>query len=137
MIGMGSKVMLNDKGRHKVPKEDEGKVFEVRSKPFEMFGTMCVLLKEKVGCYPIRDLTEVEEISGEGEELERYHSIGTVEECQEARERQKARKPNKRYKTKYIWDGAYCPICGCGITERWNCCQSCGQAIDWSNKDDR
>lgn len=83
MIGMGSKVRLNDKGRHKVSKEDEGKIFEVRSKPFEMFGTMCVLLKEKVGCYPIRDLTEVEEISEEGEELERYRSIGTIEECRE------------------------------------------------------
>lgn len=60
MIGMGSKVMLNDKGRHKVPKEDEGKVFEVRSNPFEMFGTQCVLLKGKMGGYAISELIEVE-----------------------------------------------------------------------------
>lgn len=61
MIGMGSKVKLNDKGRHKVSKEDEGKVFEVRSEPFEICGTMCVLLKGKRGGYAIDALTEVEE----------------------------------------------------------------------------
>lgn len=60
MIGMGSKVMLNDKGRHKVSKEDEGKVFEVRSNPFEICGTKCVLLKGKRGDYAIDALIEVE-----------------------------------------------------------------------------
>lgn len=58
---MGSKVMLNDKGRHKVSKEDEGKIFEVRSNPFEMFGTQCVLLKGKMGGYARSELIEVEE----------------------------------------------------------------------------
>lgn len=53
-------------------------------------------------------------------------------ECREARERQGAKKPNGRYKTRHMWDGAYCPMCRCGITARWNFCQSCGQAIDWS-----
>lgn len=60
MIGMGSKVMLNDKGRHKVSKEDEGKIFEVRSNQFEICGTQCVLLKGKRGGYAIDALTEVE-----------------------------------------------------------------------------
>ncbi len=60
MIGMGSKVMMNDKGRYKVSKEDEGKVFEVRSNPFEICGTQCVLLKGKRGGYAIDALTEVE-----------------------------------------------------------------------------
>lgn len=60
MIGMGSKVMLNDKGRYKVSKEDEGKVFEVRSNPYEICGTQCVLLKGKRGGYAIDALTEVE-----------------------------------------------------------------------------
>lgn len=65
------------------------------------------------------------------EELQQYRSIGTVEECREAREKQRAKKPNGRYKTRHMWDGAYCPICKCGITARWNFCQSCGQAINW------
>lgn len=66
------------------------------------------------------------------EEIQQYREIGTVDECREARERQERKKPNGRYKTRYIWDSAYCPVCGCGITARWNFCQSCGQAIDWS-----
>lgn len=65
--------------------------------------------------------------------LDQYRSIGTVEECREAREKQRTKKPKGRYKMKYIWDAAYCPACGCGITARWNFCQGCGQAIDWSN----
>lgn len=65
-------------------------------------------------------------------EIQQYQAIGTVDECREARERQERKKPNGRYKTRYIWDSAYCPVCGCGITARWNFCQSCGQAIDWS-----
>lgn len=64
--------------------------------------------------------------------LQQYRSIGTVEECREAVERKKSQKVNGRYKTTYIWDAGYCPSCNCGITERWNYCQNCGQAIDWS-----
>ncbi len=66
-------------------------------------------------------------------EIQYYRSIGTVEECREARERQIPIKPKGIYKTRYIWDSAYCPVCGCGITERWNFCQSCGQAISWES----
>lgn len=66
-------------------------------------------------------------------EIEEYKAIGTVEECRAAVEKQRAKKPNGRYKTRHIWDGAYCPMCGCGITARWNFCQSCGKAIDWSD----
>lgn len=66
-------------------------------------------------------------------ENEKYHEIGTVEECREARERQIPIKPKGIYKTRYIWDSAYCPVCGCGITARWNFCQSCGQAISWES----
>lgn len=65
--------------------------------------------------------------------LEEYIKIGTVEECREARERQIPIKPKGIYKTRYIWDSAYCPVCGCGITARWNFCQSCGQAISWES----
>lgn len=61
MIGMGSKVMLNDKGRYAVLKEDEGKIFEVRSNQFEICGAKCVLLKGKQGGYAVDALIEVEE----------------------------------------------------------------------------
>lgn len=58
-----------------------------------------------------------------------------LNECREARERQRAKKPNGRYKTRHMWDVAYCPTCRCGITARWNFCQGCGQAINWSEID--
>lgn len=75
------------------------------------------------------------------EQLDEYKEIGTVEECREAVEKQKAKKPNIR-KTKfsimYI-----CPTCGCYLIqkyddeEEWFCgqqynsCPDCGQAIQW------
>lgn len=67
------------------------------------------------------------------EEIQKYRTIGTVEECREAREKQRPIKPKGRYETRYIWDGGYCPICECGITSRWNFCQNCGQAISWES----
>ena len=69
MIGMGSKVVMNSKGKYKVSEEDKGKVFEVRSNPFEMLGTICVLLKGKVGGYAIDGLTEVTKMT-ENETIE-------------------------------------------------------------------
>ena len=51
----------------------------------------------------------------------------------QALEKQIPKKPKDRYKTRYIWDSAYCPICNCGITARWRYCQCCGQKLDWSD----
>ena len=48
-----------------------------------------------------------------------------------ALEKQIPKKPKDRYKTRYIWDSAYCPICNCGITARWSYCQCCGQKLDF------
>lgn len=85
-------------------------------------------------------------------ENEKYHEIGTVEECREARERQWAKKPiiKSKKKTK-IQTGDYvdvkCPCCeedifSCFHYPPWNDsqkshkhCENCGQAIDWSDKD--
>lgn len=50
-----------------------------------------------------------------------------------ALEKQIPKKPKDRYKTNYVWDSAYCPICNCGITARWGYCQCCGQKLDWSD----
>lgn len=68
-------------------------------------------------------------------EIQQYRGIGTVEECLEAVEKQKPKKPKKvtnsgvRYTDEYV-----CPNCeqhftGTGIAEY---CYHCGQAIDWN-----
>ena len=84
-------------------------------------------------------------------EVQRYREIGTVEDCREAVEKQKPKKPkeilrhrggfemqycpncdtdyqvDRRYKIK---DG-YCPACGKLLDSAFrNYCANCGQAID-------
>ena len=82
------------------------------------------------------------------DELEQYHAIGTVEECREAREKQKPKAPKDELKINPVIDGngAYvdadmtvyllCPNCGelVGIDEDIDrFCHECGQAIDNEN----
>lgn len=69
------------------------------------------------------------------EEIQQYRAIGTIEECREARERQRSKKPiishigqvNDRGK-------AHCPNCRQDIhgIGRIRHCFYCGQFIDWS-----
>lgn len=64
-------------------------------------------------------------------ENEKYHEIGTVEECREARERQRAKKPIR------IIVGAHdstdgCPVCKKTFYEKVNFCSRCGNAINWN-----
>ena len=67
-------------------------------------------------------------------DLAAYKYIGALEECREAVEKQ-IRKPAKNpYGTSYIWKAGYCPVCGCGVTARWDYCQCCGQHIWWGEK---
>lgn len=85
------------------------------------------------------------------EQLAEYEAIGTVEECREAMERQRAKKPlqgepfswidsvkvGRRWKevrkTSY---GHACPNCGKSIAKlNGEYCSKCGQAIDWSDAD--
>lgn len=94
------------------------------------------------------------------EEIQRYRSIGTVEECREAVERQRAKKPilcmnevsgmfvdyadgHGEYKTQ-MNNWWRCPCCnevvGQGVIvhkhihdqRKKKYCDNCGQAIDWS-----
>ncbi len=64
------------------------------------------------------------------EEIQKCRAIGTVEECQEAREKQIPKKP--------IHDGLYaCPNCHTIMLQgafeaRGKCCKECGQVLDWS-----
>lgn len=68
-------------------------------------------------------------------ELDAYKEIGTVEECREAVEKQKPKKP---VKDKYHHN--CCPNCGWIVSgeggygeEFCPHCENCGQAIQWDN----
>lgn len=77
------------------------------------------------------------------EEIQQYHSIGTVEECRKAREKQRAKKPIDEYIhcISKVHQGN-CPVCGnhvyadlCNITPM-KYCQYCGQALSWERDDE-
>lgn len=93
----------------------------------------------------IKGFDEVQEMlkeyrEGGALELQQYRSIGTVEECREARERQRGKK------VEYITDmktlgmlNGICPVCGETIHIDRGCksnnsyCINCGQKLDWSD----
>lgn len=64
-------------------------------------------------------------------QLKQYEEIGTLEQCREALNKQAEKIVRDQQKTKYIWAAGYCPVCGTGITSRWNYCQNCGQKVKW------
>lgn len=71
--------------------------------------------------------------------LSDYCKSGTVEECREAAEKQKAKEPKLKYKPRFLGKTTYtCPNCGnCCLEEfanerqRNNYCWDCGQKLDW------
>ena len=72
-------------------------------------------------------------------EAQQYREIGTVEECREAVEKQKLKKP---VKDKYNHN--CCPNCGWIVSgeggygeEFCPHCENCGQAIRWENLEGR
>lgn len=90
-------------------------------------------------------------------EIQQYREIGTVEECQETREKQKPKKPiwkqgigivHKDYADGHgetveeKWTDWVCPNCGWFVGEQYiprrhnqrksNYCSRCGQKINWS-----
>ena len=67
------------------------------------------------------------------EEIQQYWKIGTVEECMEAVEKQKPKKP-RILSSRGGKGGKYCvcPRCN-GVTGKYiSYCRSCGQAIQWN-----
>lgn len=71
-------------------------------------------------------------------EIQQHRAIGTVEECREARERQRGKKPNKSDAQPYFrkhYNNIYsCPLCNKKLTyHKQKKCQYCGQSIAWSD----
>lgn len=68
------------------------------------------------------------------EEIQQYRLLGAVEECRDAMEKQKAKKP-----VKDEYNHKCCPRCGWIVYKdefdgRYlPHCENCGQAIDWSD----
>lgn len=64
------------------------------------------------------------------EEIQQYRKIGTVEECREAVEKQKPKKPHRNYEK---FSGLWCK-CGWYLGQKRDLgikyCPNCGQAID-------
>ena len=64
------------------------------------------------------------------EEIEQYRTIGTVEECRAAVEKQTAKRP------RIIGNAMICPSCPrCFKSASPTYCPSCGQMIDWGNEE--
>lgn len=63
-----------------------------------------------------------------------YREIGTVEECREAVEKQRPKKPVLRNDNGKLRKS--CPVCGCFFSPLSRSCPKCGQAILQENKDD-
>ena len=66
-----------------------------------------------------------------GKMLKQYEDIGNLEMCCDARNKQIEKPVKDQRGTTYIWASGYCPVCGTGITSRWNYCQNCGQKVKW------
>lgn len=75
-------------------------------------------------------------------ELLQYRKIGTVEECREAVEKQKSKKPDYEgdglSDGQLVYDTWICPPCGQHYEvdcDRYDYCPNCGQILDWSGAD--
>ncbi len=67
-----------------------------------------------------------------------YEEVGSLEECREAVEKQKQKKPIKAEESRIRYtEGYICPRCGGGFsgTGIAGYCYHCGQAIDWSEEE--
>ena len=75
----------------------------------------------------IKEYWEHRQVAGYLEELQQYRAIGTVEECREARERQRGKKPvigNDNGRPRKC-----CSVCGCFYSPTSKYCPKCGQGI--------
>ena len=83
--------------------------------------------------YSWEEMAEVRDIAISAlEEIQQYREIGTVEECREAVEKQKPKKPVLRNDNGKLRKS--CPVCGCFFSPLSRSCPKCGQAILQENK---
>ena len=78
-------------------------------------------------------------------EMEEYRAIGTVDECREAVEKQRAEKPTVSVQEKDLKVGCavfaagtktfWCPNCRKAITGADKHCRTCGKKIDWGEEE--
>ena len=57
-LNVGDKVMMNNK--YRVSEKNKDKVFVVRSEPFYICGTKCVLLEDYRGGYAVDGLNKID-----------------------------------------------------------------------------
>lgn len=76
------------------------------------------------------------------EENQQYRTIGTLEECRAAVEKQTARRPDYEgdgYADGHlVYDTWICPCCGKHYEvdyDNYNYCPDCGQKLDWSDEE--
>ncbi len=62
------------------------------------------------------------------EEIQQYRAIGTVEECREATEKQKAKRRNMESYCGF--DSYECPVCGADVNCGNKYCHRCGQKLE-------
>ena len=57
MLKIGDRVKMNNV--YYVSEKNKEKIFTVRSEPYNVGGTKCVLLEGFVGCYAVNGLTKI------------------------------------------------------------------------------
>ena len=87
-------------------------------------------LDDSLYAYDPAYMEALEIVISASKEVQRYRKIGTAEECREAVEKQKPKKPHRNYKK---FSGLWCK-CGWYLGQK-QCldikyCPNCGQAID-------
>lgn len=97
----------------------------------------------KDGCYSITEYQEAKTVAVQAlEEIQQYRTIGTLEECRAAVEKQTAKKPDYEgdgYSDGHlVYDTWICPCCGKHYEvdyDDYDFCPECGQCIDWSEEE--
>lgn len=90
-------------------------------------------------CFGIRIAPELVQATGMAtealREVQQYRAIGTVEECREAIEKQKSKKPTEQYRLGTSGRGGKCPSCKHYLDRSVDAMYcDCGQKLDWSDE---
>lgn len=110
-------------------------------KAIEEFKNICKDQKDQSVGIPECVMVIAENINSALNDLIEYRKLGTLEECKEAVEKQKAKEPSydgDGYAPdgSFVWDVWLCPNCGSRYEvdyDDYDYCPECGQAIDWSD----